>query len=116
QLLLSDDARSACPDVSVIELGVHHLKDLSKPEHVWQVTAEGLEIDFPPLKSLDRKRAHLPIQLSAFVGRSREIADVLRLLDSHRLVTLRRLGGSGKTRLSLQVAAEASGQLADAVH
>src|SRR3954447_3084496 len=116
QLLLSDDARGSCPDVAVVDLGIHHLKDLSTPEHVWQVTAEGLETEFPPLKSLDRKRAHLPIQLSGFVGRAREIAEVLGLLGSHRLVTLRGLGGIGKTRLSLQVAAEASGQLADAVH
>jgi len=116
QLLLSDDARSDCPEVAVADLGIHHLKDLSTPEHVWQVTVDGIDVEFPPLKSLDRKRANLPIQLSGFVGRSREIADVLRLLDVHRLVTLRGLGGIGKTRLSLQIAAEASGQLADAVH
>jgi predicted ATPase/class 3 adenylate cyclase len=116
QLLLSDDAHNECPDVDVVDLGIHHLKDLSVPEHVWQVSADGVDAEFPPLKSLDRKRAHLPVQLSGFVGRSREIADVLELLDSHRLVTLRGLGGIGKTRLSLQVAAEASGQLVDAVH
>jgi class 3 adenylate cyclase len=60
QLLLSDDAHNECPDIGVVDLGIHHLKDLSTPEHVWQVCADGLEAEFPPLKSLDRKRAHLP--------------------------------------------------------
>lgn len=115
QLLLSDDARGECPDLDVIDLGLHYLKDLSAPEHVWQVTIDGLGSDFPPLRSLDRMRANLPIQLSNFVGRSTEIADVLGLLESNRLITLRGLGGIGKTRLSLQIAAEAVGQSVEKV-
>ena len=115
QLLLSDDARNECVDVEVADLGLHYLKDLSSPEHVWQVRIEGLGSEFPPLRSLDRRRANLPIQLSGFVGRAGEIADVLELLESKRLVTLRGLGGIGKTRLSLQIAAEAVGQSVDSV-
>jgi predicted ATPase/class 3 adenylate cyclase len=115
QLLLSDDARNECADIEVDDLGLHYLKDLSSPEHVWQVRIEGLDSEFPPLRSLDRMRADLPIQLSGFVGREGEIADVLELLESKRLVTLRGLGGIGKTRLSLQIAAEAVGQSVDSV-
>ncbi|HEX3090269.1 MAG TPA: NB-ARC domain-containing protein [Ilumatobacteraceae bacterium] len=115
QLLLSDDARNESSDVAVADLGVHYLKDLSAPEHLWQVLIDGLEAEFPPLRSLDRRQANLPMQLSGFVGRSREIDDVLGLLESNRLVTLRGLGGIGKTRLSLQIAAEAVGQSVDMV-
>ncbi len=115
QLLLSDDAHSECPEVDVADLGLHYLKDLSAPEHVWQVVIDGLGNEFPPLRSLDRMRANLPIQLSGFVGRDGEITDVLKLLESNRLVTLRGLGGIGKTRLSLQIAAEAVGQSVESV-
>ena len=115
QVLLSDDARTDCPGTAVIDLGLHYLKDLSTPEHVWQVVIDGLPHEFPSLRSLDRLRANLPTQLSGFVGRSGEIADVLELLESTRLVTLRGLGGIGKTRLSLQIAAEAVGQSVDTV-
>ena len=115
QLLLSDEAHNECPDANVIDLGIHYLKDLSAPERVWQVAIDGLDAEFPPLRSLDRQRADLPIQLSGFVGRSREIGEVLELLETNRLVTLRGLGGIGKTRLSLQVAAEAVGQSVDSV-
>ncbi len=115
QLLVSDEARADCPDANVIDLGIHHLKDLSAPERVWQIVIPGLRAEFPPLRSLDRMRANLPTQLSGFVGRSEEIADVLELLESTRLVTLRGLGGIGKTRLSLQIAAEAVGHSVDIV-
>jgi predicted ATPase/class 3 adenylate cyclase len=115
QLLLSNDARAQCPDTEAIDLGIHYLKDLSAPEHVWQVVIDGLLDEFPPLRSLDRVRANLPIQLSGFVGRSKEIDDILELLESSRLITLRGLGGIGKTRLSLQIAAEAVGQSVEMV-
>jgi predicted ATPase/class 3 adenylate cyclase len=115
QLLLSDDARTDCGSTPAIDLGLHFLKDLSTPEHMWQVDIDGLPKEFPPLRSLDRMRANLPTQLSGFVGRSDEIAEVLELLQTSRLVTLRGLGGIGKTRLSLQIAAEAVGQSVDMV-
>ncbi len=115
QLLVSDDVRLECAEVEVVDLGLHYLKDLSAPEHVWQVVIDGLDSEFPPLRSLDRKRANLPMQLSGFVGRDGEITNVLKLLESNRLVTLRGLGGIGKTRLSLQIAAEAVGQSVESV-
>jgi len=91
--------RSAVP---LVHLGSHRLRDLSDPEDVWQV---GTDV-FPPLRSLDAIPGNLPAQLSSFVGRSEELRDVGGAVRSHRLVTLTGVGGVGKTRLALQVAAE----------
>jgi predicted ATPase/class 3 adenylate cyclase len=90
------------------DLGSHRLKDLGRPEQIFQVQSEGLGTDFPPLRSLDNPELpnNLPDFLSAFVGREREIAEVRALVESSRLVTLTGAGGSGKTRLALQVVAE----------
>jgi predicted ATPase/class 3 adenylate cyclase len=92
--------------VSLHDLGLHLLKDLSRPEHVFQLSIEGLESQFPPLRSLDNPRLehNLPAQLTSFVGRETEIADIRALLETSRLVTLTGVGGSGKTRLALEVA------------
>ncbi len=92
--------------VSLRDLGNHRLKDLKEPEHLFQVVHSDLPADFPPLKSLDARPNNLPIQLTSFVGRAREIAEVKRLLGTARLVTLTGSGGAGKTRLALQVAAD----------
>jgi predicted ATPase/class 3 adenylate cyclase len=94
--------------VALRDLGVHRLKDLTRPEHVFQLDIVGIEEDFPPLRSLDplRARNNLPAQLTSFVGRDTEIADVRSLLEESRLITLTGAGGSGKSRLALQVAAE----------
>ena len=90
------------------DLGLHRLKDLGPPEQIFQVDVEGLEIDFGPLHSLDNPA--LPNNLSAqsanFVGRILEVAEIRHLVESSRLVTLTGSGGSGKTRLALQVAAD----------
>ena len=94
--------------VTLRDMGLHRLKDLVRPEHIYQVTSPGLPCDFPALKTLDVQLNNLPSQLTPFVGREREIAAVVGLLrnpDVH-LVTLTGAGGTGKTRLSLQVAAE----------
>ncbi|HUG06726.1 MAG TPA: adenylate/guanylate cyclase domain-containing protein [Candidatus Limnocylindria bacterium] len=90
------------------DLGEHRLKDLAQPEHVYQLVVAGLLCDFPPLRSLDRTPNNLPTELTTFVGRGPEIRDGLRLLDGTRLLTLTGPGGTGKTRLSLQLAAEAA--------
>ena len=111
QILLSD-ATSALvtkdlPDgVSLRDLGEHRLKDLAHPHRLFEALAAGLPSNFPPLRSLDVHRHNLPIQLTSFIGRAREIAEVKRLLGAARLVTLTGAGGAGKTRLALQVAAE----------
>ena len=94
--------------IPLCDLGEHRLKDLSRPEHVFQILAPGLQSDFPPLRSLDNPSLdnNLPAQLTSFVGRQREMAEVAELIASHRLVTITGAGGAGKTRLALAVAAE----------
>jgi predicted ATPase len=113
QILLSATAaalvRDSLPaDASLRDLGLHRLKDLGGPEQIFQLQGEGLEFDFPPLRSLDNPELpnNLPAQPASFVGRDVEVAVVLRLVGSARLVTLTGAGGCGKTRLGLQVAAE----------
>jgi predicted ATPase/class 3 adenylate cyclase len=93
---------------SLLDLGEHRLKDVFRPERVYQVNAPGLPAEFPALRTLDAKHTNLPAQPTPFIGREREIAAVLALLrrEDARLVTLTGAGGTGKTRLSLQVAAD----------
>jgi predicted ATPase/class 3 adenylate cyclase len=93
------------PQASLRDLGQHRLKDLSRPEQVYQLLAPGLNAEFPSLRSLDALPNNLPGTLTSFVGREREIAEITALIDKHRLVTLVGSGGIGKTRVSLQVAA-----------
>ncbi len=87
-------------------MGERRLKDLLRPEHIFQLNITGLPIAFPPLKTLDSFPNNLPTQLTTFIGRENEIAEVKQELELHRLVTLTGSGGTGKTRLALQVAAE----------
>jgi predicted ATPase/class 3 adenylate cyclase len=97
------------PDnVTLRDLGDHRLKDLGRAERVFQVCTEGLASEFAPLRSLDNPglQHNLAEQVSSFVGRDREVAQVRGLLGSARLVTLAGPGGVGKTRLALQAAAE----------
>ncbi|MEE2883348.1 MAG: tetratricopeptide repeat protein [Planctomycetota bacterium] len=93
-------------EVELKDLGSHRLKDLIRPEQVFQVVAPGLRSDFPPLASLESFPHNLPIQLSSFIGREREIEEILERFATTRLLTLTGPGGSGKTRLALQLAAE----------
>jgi predicted ATPase/class 3 adenylate cyclase/DNA-binding CsgD family transcriptional regulator len=92
--------------VTLRDLGSHHLKDLSRPEHVFQLCHEDLADDFAPLRSLDRHAHNLPVQLTALVGRDSELADLQATFDTTRLLTLTGAGGCGKTRLALQLAAD----------
>jgi len=96
------------PGASLRDLGRHRLKDLGLPEQIFQLDAEGLGHEFPPLRSLDNPELpnNLPSELSSFIGRQAELEEVRALVESTRLVTLAGAGGSGKTRLALQVAAE----------
>ena len=93
--------------VGLKDLGVHRLKDLGRAERIFQLQAEGLPAAFPPLRSLDNPRLlnNLPAQVSGFVGREVELAEVRALVGGSRLVTLTGAGGAGKTRLALEVAA-----------
>ena len=111
QILLSDAvsglaARDLPPEVRLRDLGTHRLKDLREPEHLFQVVHPDLPADFPPLRSLDIHPNSLPRQLTSFIGREQEMADVKRLLSAADLVTLTGTGGAGKTRLALQVGAD----------
>jgi len=90
---------------SLRDLGEHRLRDLARPEYVYQLVAPQLIADFPTLRSLDTLPNNLPLQLKSFVGREGEIAAISALIEKHRLVTLVGSGGVGKTRTSLQVAA-----------
>ena len=99
--------RGALPEgVGLVDLGEHRLRDLSEPLRVFEVRHPTLPSEFPPLRSLDAFPGNLPIQLSSFIGRQRELARVTEALQDARLVTLTGVGGVGKTRLALQVAAE----------
>jgi predicted ATPase/class 3 adenylate cyclase/DNA-binding CsgD family transcriptional regulator len=98
---------------SMTDLGPHRMHDLSRPVQVYQLCHPDLAADFPPLLSLDRHPHNLAVQLTSFVGREAALAEVGGLLANHGLVTLIGSGGCGKTRLALQVAAEALGARAD---
>lgn len=93
-------------DVALLDLGLHRLRDLTRPERLFQLEAPGLRLDFPALRSLDAVDHNLPVQMTSFVGRAAELDELARLLDGHRIVTLAGAGGCGKTRLGVQAAAD----------
>ncbi len=104
--LVADDLPAGA---TLLDRGEHHLKDLVRPEHVYQLGAPGLATDFPPLRS-GESPTNLPAELTSFIGREREAAEIRGLLHAHRLATLVGVGGSGKTRLMLHVAGELAGR------
>jgi predicted ATPase/class 3 adenylate cyclase len=111
QVLLSQAAADLAvnelpSDVALHDLGEHHLKDLPHPERLFQLVAADLPADFPPLRSQGAEPNNLPAQLTSFIGRETELADLRTLLASNRLLTLTGPGGTGKTRLALQLASE----------
>jgi predicted ATPase/class 3 adenylate cyclase len=93
------------PQASLRDLGEHRLRDLSRPEYVYQLLGPDLIADFPPLRSLDALPNNLPHVATSFIGRENDVAEITTLLAKHHLVTLVGSGGVGKTRTSLQVAA-----------
>ena len=103
------------PEVMLRNLGEVRLKDFPQPERIYQLVAPDLPSSFPPLKTLSSIPNNLPVQLTSFVGRDTEMAEVKRLLADVRLLTLTGSGGTGKTRLSLQVAADLLDQYPDGV-
>lgn len=94
------------PQTSLRDLGAHGLKDLARPEQVYQLVAPALAEMFPALRSLDQLPNNLPLQLTSFVGRENDVAEIKALLEEHRLVTLIGTGGAGKTRCAIQVGAD----------
>jgi len=104
------------PDGSSLEsLGLQKLKDLPEPEHVFQLCHPSLRSDFPPLRSADAVAGNLPLQMTSFVGRQDEIAELRGLLQDVRLVTLSGAGGCGKSRLALEVVRDLAEPPADGV-
>jgi len=101
------------PGVALRDLGEHRLKDLAQAERIHQLVIDGVPNDFPPLRSLDRTPNNLPQQVTTFIGRDGDIVQGLKLLDATRLLTLTGPGGTGKTRLSLQLAAESATSFPD---
>jgi len=92
------------PSIELRDMGERRLKDILRPEHIYQVLAPDLPAEFPPLKTLDAFHTNLPAPLTSFVGRGAEIAEIKNLIAKNRLITLIGVGGTGKTRLSLEVA------------
>jgi predicted ATPase/class 3 adenylate cyclase len=112
QILLSHSTaelvRGELPErVSLHDMGEHSLKGLVNTDHLWQPLAPDLPADFPPLHSITSISNNLPAQLTSFIGREKEMAEIKQALGEHRLVTLTGSGGAGKSRLSLQVASDA---------
>lgn len=94
------------PDgVVLIEVGRHRLRDVSEPMVLFQVTHPGLRSDFPPLRSSETFAHNLPVRLTDFVGRQRELAEGAQAIRGSRLTTFTGIGGGGKSRLGLEVAA-----------
>jgi predicted ATPase/class 3 adenylate cyclase len=121
QVVISDTTRGLVegnlkPGLSLRDLGMHRLKDLAQPERLYQLVIEGLRETFPALRTLDATQNNLPTQMTSFVGRGAEVSEGKRLLMSARLLTLTGPGGIGKTRLSLQIAAESAQQFTAGVY
>ena len=102
-------------ELALRELGEFRLKDFDAPGHLYQLIGPGLRAEFAGLRSVGMELTNLPAQLTSFVGRERELAQLGALAETHRLVTLIGTGGTGKTRLMLQLAAELVGRRGDGV-
>src|SRR5215216_3153635 len=120
QILLSQTTRDLVKDrlpeeTELRDMGERYLKDIVQSEHLYQVVAHALLSEFPPLTTLDTFNHNLPTQLTSFIGREQEIAEARKLFSSTRILTFIGPGGTGKTRLSLQVAAEQFAEFKDGV-
>ncbi len=103
EILLRDQLTEGC---ELVDLGEHRLRDLGRPIRIFQLTRVGDREEFPPLRTLDSFPGNLPAQVSSFIGRAEEAAKVAAALDNSRVVTVTGVGGVGKTRLAMQVAAD----------
>ena len=111
QILISQIVHDSVKDnvklkLSFKDFGKRRLKDIIIPEHIYQIISEGLITDFAPLKSLDARQNNLPSSLSKFVGRRKEIEEIKKLFSNLRLISLTGMGGTGKTRLAIQLVSE----------
>lgn len=121
QILISESVRSLVgdridgQDLGVLELGEYLLRGLPRPERLYQVVAPGLPAAFPPIRTMAPMRHNLPAQLTSFVGRAEEVAELAKLSRGARLVTVLGVGGTGKTRTALEVAGELVDELPNGV-
>ena len=115
QILVAGSTIELVEEIDLIDLGPRRLRDLSEPLQLFQVRAEGLGEEFPPLKTVDTVPGNLPVQATSFIGRDAQVVELTSLVGTHRLVTLVGVGGVGKTRLALQVAAELAPTFFDGV-
>src|SRR5918997_2932291 len=119
--IIGSEATRALVDHSLPEgtklrnLGLHRLKDIVDPQHLHDIAVDSLFADFPPPRTIDARPHNLPAELTSFVGRGREVAEVRQLLSGTRLVTLTGAGGTGKTRLALRIGRELLAEFADGV-
>jgi predicted ATPase len=115
QILLDGATASLLGGVDLIDLGPRLLRDIAKPVAIYQVRATGLRSEFPALKTLDATTGNLQRPSTSFIGRDSELAELATVLKEHRLVTLTGVGGVGKTRLALEVAARSANVYPDGV-
>ena len=115
QVLLDGTTAGLLADIELRPLGSKRLRDITKTVEVFQVLAPGLRTEFPPLRTLERTLGNLRTPATKIVGREDELDDLKAALKAHRLVTLTGVGGVGKTRLSLEVAALSTDDFPDGV-
>ena len=115
QILLDGATAALMGEIDLIALGSKRLRDIAKPVEVFQVRADGLRTEFPPLKTLDAVPGNLRPAITTFIGRRSELAELQTALKAHRMVTLTGVGGVGKTRLALEVAAQSANDFPDGV-
>jgi predicted ATPase/class 3 adenylate cyclase len=115
QVLLAESTAVLLSGVDLVDLGPRRLRDLPNPVGVFQVRAAGLQADFPALRALDASPGNLRAATTSFIGRESEVAEVQAAVKAHRLVTLTGVGGVGKTRLALEVAARRADEFPDGV-
>jgi predicted ATPase len=115
QILLAESTAVLLSGVDLLDLGPRRLRDVPTPIGVFQVQAEGLRTDFPPLRALDAGPGNLRPQTTSFIGRESQVAELQAVVKAHRLVTLTGVGGVGKTRLALEVAGRLVDEFPDGV-
>ncbi|HSS25420.1 MAG TPA: NB-ARC domain-containing protein, partial [Mycobacterium sp.] len=115
QILVAESPANLLSGVDLLDLGRQRLRDLPTAVGVFQERAPGLRTEFPPLRALDAGPGNMRPQTTSFVGRQAEVAEVQAALRGHRLVTLTGVGGVGKTRLAIEVAAQLADKFPDGV-
>jgi predicted ATPase len=115
QILVAASTASLVDGVELVDLGEHRLRDLSGETRLFQVHADGVGAEFPRLRTMDAVPGNLPVQATSFVGRDVEVKELIEVVRVHRFVTLTGVGGVGKTRLAVQVAADLAAEFPDGV-